>query len=239
MIHHTSKTIGALAAVTTLVVCNATAEVEYTIHTGYSSGYLFRGIDLADDLIETGLDASSEIAGFGLSGGLWAATFRNSPVGTGNDFDNEVDFYGAVSKDFGFVSAAVGYIYYWNIASLGSDAQEVYFKLSRDFGFAGAFLAYYWDVDGDNNGYTEFGLSRGFELNPCLTLNVASNIGYLIEQADFTAWTSKISLDWGFVEHAKLSPFVALSFALSDESTTAYAGSGNEFVAGSMLSVSF
>ncbi len=236
------KTIGALAAASALVAGNANAEVEYEIHTGYSSMYLFRGLDLGDDLAEVGVDAAAEWNGLSVSGGVWATAFDQS--GTANEIDSEVDFYGEVSKDLGFLTASVGYIYYWNLANTsgGVDDQEVYFSVSRDLGFAEAYLTYFWDVvenAGGNNGYTELGLSRGFELNQCLTLNVGSNVGYLIEQGQATALTTKVSLDWGFAETATVSPFVAYSIALSDDIDTAYNNSENEFVAGSMLKVGF
>lgn len=240
------KTIGALAAASALVAGNASAEVEYEIHTGYSSQYLFRGIDLGDDLVEVGLDAATEINGFGLSAGVWAGAFDASTSAygvTGNDVDNEVDLYIEGSKDLGFMTAAVGYIYYWNVAHLGADNQEIYFQASRDLGFATASLTYFWDVDstvgGDTDGYTELALSRSWELNSCLTLNVGTNVGYLVEGGDFTAWTTKTSLDWGFVDRAKLSPFIAFSMALGESTGSAWNETSNEFVAGSMLSVSF
>jgi hypothetical protein len=241
------KTIGALAAASALVAGNAQAEVEYEIHTGYSSEYLFRGLDLGDDLIEVGVDASTEVNGFGLSAGAWYGSFDSSAsdFGVGVDTD-ELDLYAEVSKDLGFVTASVGYIaYIYNQAELNEEffrannSQEVYFSVARDLGFANASLTYFWDVELDNDGYSELSLSRSFELNQCLSLNVGTNVGYLAEQGQATAWTTKTSLDWGFVENAKLSPFVALSVALSDDNDTAYAGSGNEFVAGSMLSVGF
>ena len=49
------KTIGALAAASALVAGNAQAEVEYEIHTGYSSMYLFRGLDLGE-ILDHGAD---------------------------------------------------------------------------------------------------------------------------------------------------------------------------------------
>jgi hypothetical protein len=250
------KTIGALAAASALVAGNANAEVEYELHTGYSSQYLFRGLDLGNDLVEVGVDVATEWNGFGLSAGAWYGSFNETvnlatagparPLDT--DFD-ELDLYAEVSKDLGFLTASVGYIAYiksessingFYPASYSSDdAQEVYFSVARDFGFANASLTYFWGVEGENDGYSELALSRSFELSPCLALNVGTNIGYLVEQGQATAWTTKVALDWGFAEHAKLSPFVAVSVALSDDNDTAYLGSGNEFVAGSMLSVSF
>jgi hypothetical protein len=239
--HNYCKTIGALAAASALVAGNAQAEVEYEIHTGYSSMYLFRGLDLGDDLVEVGLDAATEVNGFGLSAGIWASAFDSSAT-TNSGTDNEIDFYVEGSKDLGFLTASIGYIYYWNMSSLGVDDQEVYFAVSRDFGFATASLTYFWDIvenNGGNNGYTELALSRSFELNQCLTLNVGTNVGFLVEGGEFTSWTTKTSLDWGFTETAKLSPFVAVSIALGEEANTAWASTDNEFVAGSMLSVSF
>ena len=65
-------------------------------------------------------------------------------------------------------------------------------------------------------------------------------MGFQFEEGQCTAWTTKVGLDWAFAEKAKLSPFVALSIALSDDVDSTYTiGSDNEFVAGSMLSVSF
>ena len=246
------KTIGALAAASALVAGNAKAEVEYELHTGYTSEYLFRGLNLGQDLVEVGFDAATEWNGLGFSAGAWYGSYDlgTEVDGLGNvreaDID-ELDLYAEVSKDLGFLTVAVGYIYYMNedaaaqngFPAIVDDAQEIYFSVARDFGFANASLTYFWDVETDNDGYTELALDRSFELNQCLALFVATNVGYLVEQGQATAWTTKVGLDWNFAGTAKLSPFAALSIALSDDNDTFYAGSGNEFVAGSMLSVSF
>jgi uncharacterized protein (TIGR02001 family) len=234
------KTIGALAAASALVAGNASAEVEYEIHTGYTSEYIFRGVDRGNDLAEVGLDVATKYNQIGLSAGVWATAFDAGIPG--DDVSSETDLYAEASYDAGFATLAVGYIYYWNVGNLGVDDQEIYFQVSRDFGWATASLTYFWDVcsnNGGNNGYTELALGRSWELNPCLTLNVGTNVGYLIESGDFTAWTTKASLDWGFVENAKLSPFIALSVALGEDKATMWAQTDNELVAGSMLSVSF
>ncbi len=237
------KTIGALAAASALVAGNASAEVEYELHTGYTSEYLFRGLDLGNDLVEAGADVAGEWNGIGLSAGAWYGSYDvSSQALAPGDYDiDELDLYGEVSKDFGFLTASIGYIYYMNEDSFNliDDAQEVYFGLSRDFGFVNASLTYYWAIEGENEGYSEIGFDRSFELNQCLALNCATNVGYLFETSDFTSWTTKVGLDWGFRENAKLTPFVALSIALGDAKGTAWNDTQNEFVAGSMLSVSF
>lgn len=228
------KTIGALAAASALVAGNAQAEVEYQISAEYASMYLFRGADLGDNLTDVALDAAYDYNGVNISGGVWAAAFDSS-ANTGNQIDSEIDWYAEIGKDFGFANLSVGYIYYWNLGALGPDSQEVPFTISRDFGWADIYLTYFWSVDGpNNNGYTELGGSHAWELSPCLALNYSNNIGFLMEEGDFTAWTNKISLDWGFTETAKVSPFIAFSIDCAQ-----VRGIDDEFLGGSMLSVSF
>jgi hypothetical protein len=228
--------------------------IDYELHAGYTNEYLFRGVSYGLDLVETGFDVAGKWDNLGLSAGVWYANYdapgyfeHGSDDFNGGVNVNEIDLYAEGSYDFGFAKASLGYIYYYNdLDDLGEyafgkydDTQEVYFGLSRDFGWAEASLTYFWDVSGDNDGYTELGLTRSFELAPCLALNLGTNVSYIVEAGDFGAWTTKVGIDWSFVEHAKLSPFVALAIPLSDEDDTVYCGSDNEFVAGSMLSVSF
>jgi hypothetical protein len=239
------KTIGALAAASALVAGNASAEVEYNLGTGYTSEYLWRGANLGEDLVEATVSATTEWNGFGWTAGAWYGSYDR------NEFDDtdvveydvdELDLFAEVSKDLGFVTAGLGYIYYMNedTYNIVDDSQEVYVKLSRDLGFASAYAVYFWDVEGDNDGYSEIGLSRGFELNQCLTLNLSTNYGFMFEETQDTAWTTKAALDWGFAENAKLSPFVALSVALSDNQHGEYYGdTKNELVGGCMLSTTF
>jgi uncharacterized protein (TIGR02001 family) len=251
------KTIGALAAASALVAGNASAEVEYEIHTGYTSEYLFRGLNLGQDLIEAGVDVSTEWNGLGLSAGAWYGSFQGptgiagAPINVNNANADELDIYVEVSKDLGFATAAVGYIYYYyptgsannNLLPLVGgtvlqDAQEAYFSLSREFFFGfDASLTYYWDIETDNDGYLAGDLSKSIELSPCLTLNGGGTLGYLVEQGELAHLTVKLSLDWAFTETATLSPFVAHSWALGEEG--AYLGSENELVGGAMLSVGF
>lgn len=241
--HNYCKTIGALAAVSALVAGNAMAEVEYELHTGYSNEYIFRGLNLGQDLVEVGADVKGEAYGLGLSAGVWYGDVSNLAIGGANNVrGNELDLYGAVSKDFGFATASVGYIarqYDMNGAFDADSRQEVYFSLSRQFYGIDTSLTYYWDVETDNDGYSELAMNKGWELSPCLNLNTGGNIGYLCEQGQATALTLKVSLDWGFAGTAKLSPFVMASFAMSDDIDTSYWGSKDQVVGGVMLSVGF
>jgi hypothetical protein len=240
------KTIGALAAASALVAGNAQAEVEYELHAGYSSEYLFRGLDLGDNLVETGVNAATEWQGFGFSAGAWYGSFDAS--GTGNINNDELDLFAEVSKDLGFLTASVGYIYYLypqgndnKFFNNLDDLQEVTFGVSRDFGFVEASYVYYLVAgSGDNGGYMQFDLDRSFELNQCLSLNINTNVGFFGDEGSFSAWTSRVSLDWGFAGTAKLSPFMAVSLDISEsDATGAFVPDGNEFVGGAMISASF
>jgi hypothetical protein len=240
------KTISALVVASAFAAGNASAEVEYELHTGYTSEYLFRGLNLGQDLVEVGADVATEWNGLGLSAGAWYGSF-DAPTGFGGTFSTtELDLYAEVSKDLGFATAAIGYIKYINddttaknLGLLVDDAQEVYFSLAKEFFGVDFSLAYFWDIETDNDGYTELGANKGFELSPCLTLNTGVAVGYLAEQGQAGHLTAKVALDYAFTETATVSPFIANSWSLSDDNDTAYEGSGNEFVAGTMLSVSF
>jgi len=231
------KTIGALAAASALVAGNASAEVEYEIHAGYTSEYIFRGLNLGTDLAEVGVDMATEYNGFGLSAGVWYASFHNG--GAGANTLTETDVYGEVSKDLGFATAAIGYIYYFNFgAGSFGDAGETYFSLAQTYFGVDFALTYFWDVSGaDNDGYTELAASKGFELSPCVTLNTGATLGYLWEQGEFAHLTTRVAIDYAFTETAKVSPFLAYSLSLSDDGVNN--GEENEFVGGTMLSVSF
>ena len=226
------KTIGALAAASALVAGNASAEVEYELHTGYTSEYLFRGANLGQDLIEVGADVAGEWNGWGLSAGAW---YGNYEFG-GTEFEtSELDLYAEVSRDVGFATLATGYIWYINDNIGGfktQDYQELYFSIARDWGFVDSSFTYFWGLEGENFGYSELAFSRSFELNPCLALNLDTNVSYLFDEDEFGSWTTSAALDWGFAGTAKLSPFVALSVAIADELD-------DELVGGAMLSVAF
>ncbi len=56
-----SKTIGALAAASTLVAGNAMAELEGEVSVGYTNMYEFRFVDQGNDLVSAGVDLAGNI----------------------------------------------------------------------------------------------------------------------------------------------------------------------------------
>ena len=231
------KTIGALVAASAFAAGYASAEIESEVHVGYTNEYLFRGLDSGSNLVEAGADVSTEYNGLGLSAGAWYGSFDNAnAVST-----SELDLYAEVSKDLGFVTAAVGYIKYVNddTNAFTNDNQEVYFSVAKSLYGVDFSLTYFWDIETDNDGYAELGASKGYEISPCLTLNTGAALGYLAEQGQLAHLTAKVSLDYAYSETATISPFVAHSWSLNNDVNTAYINSRNELVAGTMLSVSF
>lgn len=257
------KTIGALAAASALAAGNASAvDFDYNLHAGYASQYLFRGNNLGQDLIEAGFDAAADLGnGNTISAGAWYGSF-DAPAGFANldRSGDELDLYAKYSHDFGWATLSVGYIYYFNNQSEVSefvfpvdDTQEITFGISREFYGVNVGLTYYWEIEdgttdslffgpGDsinNDGYTELTASKGWELSPCLTLNVGSALGYLVERGHFAHLTTKVSLDYEFAEHAVVSPFVAGSLDLSGGHGDYYQDSKNQLLGGVIVSVNF
>ena len=248
------KTIGALVAASAFAASYASAEIESEVHVGYTNEYLFRGLDLGSNLVEAGADVATEYNGLGLSAGAWYGSYDavavdedGDPIG-GAASTSELDLYAEVSKDLGIFTAAIGYIKYINDDTTSQragnfsigDSQEVYFSVAKSLYGVDFSLAYFWDIETDNDGYAELGASKGYEISPCLTLNTGAALGYLAEQGQLAHLTAKVSLDYAYSETATIAPFVAASWSLNnDDDNESYENTGNEFVAGTMLSVSF
>lgn len=268
MIMKYTKTVGALGAATAMLAGYALAgtetaptapapvaqsSLEGEIHVGYNTSYIWRGFDLGNDMVEAGVDMAYDFGnGLNISAGAWYASFDSNRTLSGGD--DELDLYAEVSKDFGFATAFVGYIYYMNnphsYAILNpfpdDDQQEVYFGLSRElfWGVEGS-LAYYWDVVGDNGGYTELGLEKSFEFTPCLSLDTGVKTGYFWEEGGLGHVTAMVALNWNFLGDATISPYIAYSWEL-DELESVYVPGGlplgneeNQIFGGVKLTVKF
>jgi len=256
MMRNYSKLLGALAATSAFAAGSAFAGTpvmtttaptqtaaacdagfDGNIHIGYNTDYIFRGTDQGNDMVEAGLDLSKDFGGFSLSGGLWHASINDSVVG---DYD-ELDLYAEASKDFGFATAYIGYIWYhYQGTDEIDDAQELYFGLSRDLGWGiNASLTYYWDVETDNQGYTELGLEKSIEFTPCISLDLGSKLAYLVEEGDFSHWTTSAALNFKIKETFTISPYVAYSVELDGAEEYSGKNEHNYLFGGVKASVSF
>jgi uncharacterized protein (TIGR02001 family) len=251
-----TKYVGALAAASALVAGYASAEIEGEIHVGYSSEYEFRFVDLGADLIEAGVDLSYQInETFAVSAGAWYGSV-NDAQNIGGNF-NELDLYTAVSTDLGPVALELGYIYYFFPDTPGTfDTQEVYLSASTEVVWgitAGA--TFFYDFDSQNGWYLQPEISKSFEFNECLALNVTAGIGIAdghglqvsanpgsVGTADgFQGWFIKAELPWEFRDGVTLAPYIKYADADSKLASdiNSLQGGGDHLVAGVKLSVGF
>lgn len=256
-----TKYVGALAAASALVAGYASAEIEGEVHVGYSSLYEFRFVDLGSDLIEAGVDLSYQLnEGTGFSAGAWYGSVNDSQT-FGNSF-NELDLYAAVSQELGPVSLELGYIYYNYQDTPGTlDTQEVYLSASTEvvWGITAGATVFY-DFDSNNGWYLQPEISKSFEFNDCLALNLSAGVGIAdghglqvsdklgsVGTADgFQGWFVKAELPWEFREGITLAPYVKYSDADSNlvSDTPIVGGTGTlggreHLVAGVKLSLGF
>jgi hypothetical protein len=233
-----SKIAGILAASAALCTGYAQAEVEQAVHAGYNSDYIFRGADFGSNMIEAGYDASTEISGLTVSAGAWYAN-TNKPALA---WEDELDLYTSVAKDLGFAKVDAGYIWYHSLSNDGSrDAQEASLGLSRNFFGVDAYVRHFFDVEVDNDGYTELGLGKSFELQECVTLNTGLTAGYLVERGGFSYVAPKVSVDVKLANNVILSPYAAYSIegGQLDASAPVASGQQNHFYGGVMFKTTF
>ena len=220
--------------------CQASAPSSASdVTVGYDSQYIFRGVFQGNDLVTAAVNTAwtCERTGLDMNAGAWYGTSGNTDGGV-----EKLDLTLGASKDLGFANAQVGYIFY-HYLSQGNDAQEVYFGLSKDLACGTSVsLTYFWDIQGDNDGYTELALAKSFDVaSKQLDLSVAT--GYLAEEGQLSHVTAKLSHAVALSDTATLTPYIAHSWELSDDadfgSTSSARAQENEFFAGASLSVSF
>lgn len=216
----------------------AETSISADLGVGYHNAYIFRGTDAGTDLVDATLNVSGTcpLTGLDLSAGAWYGSVKE---GYGTDGYNELDLYASASKDLGFATASVGYIFYHFFDEPGfSDAQEVFFGLSKEIYGVTTSLKYFWDIETDNQGYTELGFAKSFEVAG-FGLDVSSTVGYLVEEGALSHLTTKVSHGFKLSENATLTPYVAYSVELDDLEQYIGTDEKNELFAGIGLSVTF
>lgn len=202
------------------------------IAVGYHSQYNWRGYDFGNDMVDATVNTAftCPYTGLDISAGAWYASVKD------DSFD-ELDLYASASKDLGFATASLGYIFYHFFDS-ADDAQEITFGLSKEiYGFETG-LTYFWDVETDNGGYAQFDLGKSFETS-IGTFNAGVALGYSLEEDGLTHLTPKLSYDYALTDTATLSPYVAYAIELDELEAVYGTDEENEFFAGAVLSVTF
>ncbi|MBK1790967.1 hypothetical protein [Persicirhabdus sediminis] len=219
------------------------AEVEGEVALDYATKYEFRGVDLGDDLFDATLGLSNEFDnGVTLSGGAWFATTQDAA-----DF-KEVDLFAEVSKEFGAVTLAGGYVWYSYPGQSGDNYHELYASAATtQLGLDWELLyAYVIDSEGDNDGggYLEATVGKSFAVNECVSIDTVAgaawSFGYNAQIDDtqydgFNHWFVGVSAPWEVRETVTITPYVKYVDADSEIKNAAE----EEFIGGVSLAVSF
>ena len=233
--------IGALASLTGGTV----AELGGEAHVGYATQYIFRGQDLGNTLFYGGFDGTySGLFGrksLSANAGVWGGTFDFSPAG-GPDVDGEVDLFGSLAYDFGKFQAEVGYTFYIFPDADGLDSQEAFFTLSSYCEACKMYFAltYFLDIeDQDNGGYLEATVSRSFEINEKLSVDVELLAAYLTEESEFSHVGATVALPYQLSDIFTISPYVAATLELDGLKTVSPSNAENEYIGGVSISAGF
>ena len=192
----------------------AQAELEGSVHVGINTEYIWRGIDQApgatDSMFEAGLDLGlGSIAGWDVGVGMWYASVHGSST-----FD-EVDYTASASRTFGCVDASLTYIYYDFPSTPGGVTlrQELGLGVATEFAGFDVGFTYFWDIEGDNDGYSEITLDRSFSLCEACSLDVGATIAYDFETSDVHHYGLSAMANYAVNDVLTVSPYVSVTFA--------------------------
>jgi hypothetical protein len=246
---HTLQSIMMGGGLLAFTAVPASAEVEFEVHAGYHSIYEFRGVDFGDDMIEAGVDFSTELgSGINLSGGVW---YQDSDGNKGNAAFDELDLYVGLDKSFGNIDVSLGYTYYVFPGTTNGDTHEVYFGLATELDNGiGLGLTYYHDTDAFDAGYLEFEVTKSIEVpnNSSLSIDFSAGAAYSFEYNSdvdgsplkgMNHYFASIAVPWQICDNTTLTPYVKYVAADSDFANSEDGKSDDLFLGGVVLSYSF
>lgn len=242
----TKKMMGLLAFAAPLVVSQAFAEIEGSVTAGYSSMYEFRGINLGDHMAEASVAASTEYNGITFGANIWYASTNDDAAYV----ENEVDYTLTASKEFGPVTATLGYIYYTYPDYTEGNTQEIFLSLGYELPYEVIVTGYaYYDFDVYDGWYLALDLGKSFGINDQLTLNLNAGLGSYQSYDGFADSYSnlyiKAALAWTPKENLTITPYIKFTDAADDYPADLSWRSGypdfggDNFIAGVTMSVAF
>ena len=222
----TAKIIGCTAVLAFFSALSAdkvaAEDIGAEVSVGYDTDYMFRGVNLGEDLLWSDVNVSTTLTdGLDLGVGAWYANVADD---AGND---ELDIYAGLSTSMGDISLDLGATYYYYpdpVAGEGTLEFGVGFGTS-----AGPFdlsLGLYYDIDLEA-AYYELGAATSFDLTDTMAVDVGGAIGNF-DGDTLTALTFTIGVPITLSDSASLSPYVGVNIPLDDfedvEDDTIYSG---------------
>lgn len=223
--------IGAMALAGNAYSQDSSISTDFAV--SYHTDYIFRGLNFGENLFTYGLDFGGSCdCGLDWSAGVWYGNFDN-PAG-----DEELDIYGAISKDFGSFSAELGFIQFIFPDADNGDNTEVYLTLATEVSGVELHASAYWNVLTDDNSvldegdfYYEVGASYGFDLTDKLSASAGVTVGFadadLADTSGFAHVTLNLGLSYAVSDNISIDPYIGYSNADSDYND-AFLGAGTD-----------
>ena len=229
----TPKIIGCtavLAFFSALSPDKVTAEdIGAEVSVGYDTDYMFRGVNLGQDLLWSDVNVSTSLSdGLDLGVGAWYANVADD---AGND---ELDIYAGLSTSMGDMSVDLGATYYYYPdPTAGDGTLEFGIGLGTSAGPIDLSLGLYYDIDLEA-AYYEVGAATSFDLTDTMAVDVGGAIGNA-DGDTLTALTFTIGVPITLSDSASLSPYVGVNIPLDDYEDAF----GDDIYSGLSLTVGF
>jgi len=206
-------------------------DVTGELSAGYDSHYIFRGSNLGQDAVWTGLDLSVPLMeGVGLGLGAWYI----NPTDGGALNDDELDLYASLGTSLGMVDVSVGYTAYLYPEAGGDYTNEINVALGTELAGVAIGGLYAYDFDLENH-YFELSLGYGVAITESISADASVRVGFIEE--DYTHTTVSLGFPIALTGNATLTPYIAGVWP--EEDSRISAGGEDEVFGGASLSVSF
>ena len=210
----TAKIIGCTAVLAFFSALSAdkvaAEDIGAEVSVGYDTDYLFRGVNLGQDLLWSDVNVSTSLSdGLDLGVGAWYANVADD---AGND---ELDIYAGLSTSMGDMSVDLGATYYYYPdPTAGEGTLEFGIGLGTSAGPIDLSLGLYYDIDLEA-AYYEVGAATSFDLTDTMAVDVGGAIGNA-DGDTLTALTFTIGVPITLSDSASLSPYVGVNIPLDD-----------------------
>ena len=210
----TAKIIGCTAVLAFFSALSAdkvaAEDIGAEVSVGYDTDYMFRGVNLGQDLLWSDVNVSTSLSdSLDLGVGAWYANVADD---AGND---ELDIYAGLSTSMGDMSVDLGATYYYYPdPTAGEGTLEFGIGLGTSAGPIDLSLGLYYDIDLEA-AYYEVGAATSFDLTDTMAVDVGGAIGNA-DGDTLTALTFTIGVPITLSDSASLSPYVGVNIPLDD-----------------------
>ncbi len=179
------------------------------VSVGYDSKYVFRGVDLGDNLIWGDVNLTVPVNDtVSLNAGTWYATLAD------DDYD-ELNLYAALSADLGAFEVGLGLTWYY-FPMTDDDALEPGITIGTSAGPIDLSLGYYYDLEVDGS-YIELAAETAIELTDTVSLVPGVSVSYGDDYYGVSGFNNvglSLALPIALTDRATLTPYVAGSLAI-------------------------